>query len=269
MHGFPYDVHTYAEVAPILAAAGCRVIVPYLRGYGGTQFIDSTTLRSGEQAALGADLLALMDALGVQGAALAGYDWGGRAACVVAALWPERCRALVSFNSYNIQNIATALKPDSPSNEHRLWYQYYFHSERGRAGLSADRRGLIELLWRLWSPTWKFDSETFLRSAPAFDNRDFVDVVIHSYRHRFGLVAGDPAYAGIEERLAQSPSISVPTITFDGADDGVRSPSSASAQAHRFSGTREHRIVPGVGHNMPQEVPSVFAQAILELMDRQ
>ncbi len=269
MHGFPYDVHTYAEVAPILAAAGYRVIVPYLRGYGGTQFIDSTTLRSGEQAALGADLLALMDALGVQEAALAGYDWGGRAACVVAALWPERCRALVSFNSYNIQNIATALKPDSPSNEHRLWYQYYFHSERGRAGLSADRRGLIELLWRLWSPTWKFDSETFLRSAPAFDNPDFVDVVIHSYRHRFGLVAGDPAYAGIEERLAQSPSISVPTITFDGADDGVRSPSSASAQAHRFSGTREHRIVPGVGHNMPQEVPSVFAQAILELMDRQ
>lgn len=268
MHGFPYDVHTYAEVAPILAAAGCRVIVPYLRGYGGTYFIDSNTLRSGEQAALGADLLALMDALGVQDAVLAGYDWGGRAACVVAALWPERCRALVSFNSYNIQNIATALKPDSPSNEHRLWYQYYFHSERGRAGLTADRRGLIELLWRLWSPTWKFDSETFLRSAPAFDNPDFVDVVIHSYRHRFGLVPGDPAYAGMEARLAQSPTITVPTITFDGADDGVRSPSSASAQAHRFSGAREHRVVPGVGHNMPQEVPSVFAQAILELMDR-
>ena len=267
MHGFPYDVHTYAEVAPILAAAGCRVIVPYLRGYGGTQFIESTTIRSGEQAALGADLLALMDALGVQDAVLAGYDWGGRAACVVAALWPERCRALVSFNSYNIQNIATALKPDSPSNEHRLWYQYYFHSERGRAGLTADRRGLIELLWRLWSPTWKFDSETFLRSAPAFDNPDFVDVVIHSYRHRFGLVPGDPAYAGIEARLAQSPTINVPTITFDGADDGVRTPSSASAQAHRFSGAREHRVVPGVGHNMPQEVPSVFAQAILELMD--
>ena len=268
MHGFPYDVHTYAEVAPILAAAGCRVIVPYLRGYGGTRFIDATTLRSGEQAALGADLLALMDALGVQDAVLAGYDWGGRAACVVAALWPERCRALVSFNSYNIQNIATALKPDSPANEHRLWYQYYFHSERGRAGLIADRRGIIELLWRLWSPTWKFDSETFLRSAPAFDNPDFVDVVIHSYRHRFGLVPGDPAYAGMEALLAQSPTINVPTITFDGADDGVRSPSSASAQAHRFSGAREHRVVPGVGHNMPQEVPSVFAQAILELLDR-
>lgn len=268
MHGFPYDVHTYAEVAPILAAVGCRVIVPYLRGYGGTRFIDASTLRSGEQAALGADLLALMDALGVHDAVLAGYDWGGRAACVVAALWPGRCRALVSFNSYNIQNIATALKPDSPSNEHRLWYQYYFHSERGRAGLTADRRSLIELLWRLWSPTWKFDSETFLRSAPAFDNPDFVDVVIHSYRHRFGLVPGDPAYAELEARLAQSPTIDVPTITFDGADDGVRSPSSASAHAHRFSGLREHRVVPGVGHNMPQEVPSVFAQAILEVMDK-
>ena len=268
MHGFPYDVHTYAEVAPILASAGCRVIVPYLRGYGPTRFVDPNTLRSGEQAALGADLLALMDALQVPSAVLAGYDWGGRAACVVAALWPERCQALVSFNSYNIQNIATALKPDTPSNEHRLWYQYYFHSERGRAGLANDRRGLIELLWRLWSPTWNFDASTFLRSAPAFDNPDFVDVVIHSYRHRFGLVAGDPAYAAIEARLAESPVITVPTITFDGGDDGVRSPSSPAAHAQRFSGKREHRVVPGVGHNMPQEVPSVFANAILELMER-
>lgn len=266
MHGFPYDVHTYAEVAPILAAAGCRVIVPYLRGYGATRFLDSNTPRSGEQAALGADLLALMDALNVPSAVLAGYDWGGRAACVVAALWPERCRALVSFNSYNIQNIATAMQPDTASNEHRLWYQYYFHSERGRAGLTQDRRGLIELLWRLWSPTWRFDRETFLRSAPAFDNPDFVDVVIHSYRHRFGLVEGDPAYAAIEAKLAQSPVISVPTITFDGADDGVRTPSSAQAHAKRFSGKRDHRVVPGVGHNMPQEVPEVFAAAILELM---
>ena len=199
-------------------------------------------------------------------AVLAGYDWGGRAACVVAALWPERCQALVSFNSYNIQNIATALKPDTPSNEHRLWYQYYFHSERGRAGLANDRRGLIELMWRLWSPTWSFDASTFLRTAPAFDNPDFVDVVIHSYRHRFGLVAGDPAYAAIEARLAESPVITVPTITFDGGDDGVRSPSSPAAHAQRFSGKREHRVVPGVGHNMPQEVPNVFANAILELM---
>ena len=268
MHGFPYDVHAYAEVAPILASAGARVIVPYLRGYGPTRFVDAQTPRSGEQAALGADLLALMDALGVEKAVLAGYDWGGRAACVVAALWPERCRALVSFNSYNIQNIANALKPDLPSNEHRLWYQYYFHSERGRAGLSTNRRGLIELLWKLWSPTWRFGSETFLRSAPAFDNPDFVDVVIHSYRHRFGLVPGDPAYASIEARLALSPPITVPTITFDGADDGVRSPSEPQSHAKMFSGEREHRVVPGVGHNMPQEVPDVFANAILELLKR-
>ena len=266
MHGFPYDIHAYVEVAPILAAAGCRVIVPYLRGFGPTRFLDSSTPRSGEQAALGADLLALMDALKIPSAVLAGYDWGGRAACVVAALWPERCRALVSFNSYNIQNIATALQPDSAANEHRLWYQYYFHSERGRAGLAQDRRGLIELLWRLWSPTWRFDRDTFLRSAPAFDNPDFVDVVIHSYRHRFGLVEGDPAYAAIEARLAQSPVITVPTITFDGADDGVRTPSSPQVHAKRFTLRRDHRVVPGVGHNMPQEVPEVFAAAILELM---
>ena len=265
MHGFPYDIHTYAEVAPILANAGCRVIVPYLRGYGPTRFLSADTPRSGEQAALGADLLALMDALEIPRALLAGYDWGGRAACVVAALWPERCAGLVSFNSYNIQNIARAMEPDSPDNEHRLWYQYYFHSERGRAGLQQDRRGVTRLLWKLWSPTWTFDDATFERSAAAFDNPDFVDVVIQSYRHRFGLVAGDPAYAGIEKRLAAQPPISVPCITFDGEDDGVRPPADAAAHAHRFTGPRSHRIVPGVGHNMPQEVPDVFARAVLEL----
>ena len=265
MHGFPYDIHAYAEVAPILAAAGCRVIVPSLRGFGATRFLSDATPRSGEQAALGADLLALMDALGIPRAVLAGYDWGGRAACVVAALWPERCAGLVSFNSYNIQNIATGMEPDTPQNEHRLWYQYYFHSERGRAGLAKDRRAFTRLLWRLWSPTWTFDDASFDRSAAAFDNPDFVDVVIQSYRHRFGLVAGDPAYAGIEGRLAAQPAISVPTITFDGADDGVRPPASAAAQAHRFTGPRSHRVVPGVGHNMPQEVPRVFADAVLEL----
>jgi len=266
MHGFPYDIQTYAEVAPALASAGCRVIVPYLRGYGTTQFLDAHTLRSGEQAALGADLLALMDALKIPSAHLAGYDWGGRAACVVAALWPERCKSLVSFNSYNIQQIAKALVPDTPENEHRLWYQYYFHSERGRAGLQQDRQALIRLLWRLWSPTWGFDDSTFARSAPSFDNIDFVDVVIHSYRHRYGLVDGDPAYAEIERRLAQQPTIAVPSITFDGADDGVRLPSTPDAQAHRFTGSRSHRVVPGVGHNMPQENPAIFAQAILELI---
>ena len=266
MHGFPYDIHSYAEVAPLLAAQGCRVYVPYLRGYGATRFLSDATLRSGEQAALGADLLALMDALAIPRAVLAGYDWGGRAACVVAALWPERCAGLVSLNSYNIQNIQAAMVPDSPENERSLWYQYYFHSERGRAGLAADRRGICGLLWKLWSPTWNFDATTFERSAAAFDNPDFVEVVIHSYRHRFGLVAGDPALTDIERRLAVQPPITVPSITFDGADDGVRPPASAAQHAHQFTGPRSHRIVPGVGHNLPQEVPQVFADAVLELV---
>ncbi len=266
MRGFPYDVHAYAEVAPRLATAGCRVIVPYLRGFGPTRFLDPSIPRSGEQAALGADLLALMDALAVPRALLAGYDWGGRAACVVAALWPERCSGLLSFNSYNIQDIARAMQPDLPRNEHSLWYQYYFHSERGRRGLAQDRRGVCRLLWELWSPTWRFDEATFEHSAAALDNPDFVDVVIHSYRHRFGLVDGDPALAHIEQRLAQQPPITVPAITFDGADDGVRPPAPASQHAARFTGPRSHRLVPGVGHNMPQEVPATFADAVLELL---
>ncbi|KQU88054.1 alpha/beta hydrolase [Variovorax sp. Root318D1] len=266
MHGFPYDIHTYADVAPMLAQQGCRVIVPYLRGYGATRFLSDATPRSGEQAALGADLLALLDALAIPRAVLAGYDWGGRAACVVATLWPERCAGLVSLNSYNIQDIAKAMEPDTPANEHSLWYQYYFHSERGRAGLAKDRKALTRLLWQLWSPTWKFDDATFHRSAAAFDHPDFVDVVIHSYRHRFGLVAGDPAYGYIERRLAAQPAIAVPSITFDGIDDGVRPPADASAHAHRFSGPRSHRLVPGVGHNLPQEAPRIFADAVLELV---
>jgi pimeloyl-ACP methyl ester carboxylesterase len=250
----------------MLADAGCRVIVPYMRGYGGTRFLSEATPRSGEQAAFGADLLALLDALKIDRAVLAGYDWGGRAACVVAALWPERCAGLVSLNSYNIQNIAKSMEPDTPDNEHSLWYQYYFHSERGRAGLQKDRKALTKLLWKLWSPTWKFDDATFERSAAAFDHPDFVDVVIHSYRHRFGLVPGDPAYADIERRLAAQPVIGVPAITFDGIDDGVRPPAEASAHAHRFGGPRSHRLVPGTGHNMPQEAPRIFADAVLELV---
>jgi pimeloyl-ACP methyl ester carboxylesterase len=207
-----------------------------------------------------------MDALAVPQAVLAGYDWGGRAACVVAALWPERCSGLVSFNSYNIQNIARAMLPDAPENEHMLWYQYYFHSERGRAGLEKDRCAVTRLLWKLWSPTWNFSDETFEQSAAAFDNPDFVDVVIQSYRHRFTLAAGDPAYLDIEARLAAQPPISVPVITFDGADDGVRAPSQPGSHAASFTGPRSHRVVPGVGHNMPQEVPAVFAAAVLELV---
>ena len=266
MHGFPYDIHAYADVLPRLVAQGCRVIVPYLRGFGPTRFLSADTPRSGEQAALGADLLALMDALAIPRAVLAGYDWGGRGACVVAALWPARCSGLVSFNSYNIQAIARAMEPDTPENERSLWYQYYFHSERGRAGLAHDRRGICRLLWRTWSPTWAFDDATFDRSAAAFDNPDFVDVVIQSYRHRFGLVPGDPALAGIEARLALQPAITVPTLTFDGGDDGVRPPASAAQHAHRFTGPRVHAVVPGVGHNMPQEVPVVFADAVLRLV---
>jgi pimeloyl-ACP methyl ester carboxylesterase len=266
MHGFPYDIHAYAEVAPLLAAQGCRVYVPYLRGYGATRFLSDATPRSGEQAALGADLLALMDALAVPRAVLAGYDWGGRAACVVAALWPERCAGLVSLNSYNIQNIAKAMVPDTPENERSLWYQYYFHSERGRAGLAANRRALCRLLWKLWSPTWAFDEAAFERSAAALDHPDFVEVVIHSYRHRFGLVAGDPALADIEQRLAAQPPITVPSITFDGIDDGVRPPATAAQHAHLFTGRRSHRIVPGAGHNLPQEKPQLFADAVLELV---
>ncbi len=266
MHGFPYDIHAYAEVLPRLVAQGCRVVVPCLRGFGSTRFLSGHTPRSGEQAALGADLLALMDALAIPRAVLAGYDWGGRAACVVAALWPERCSGLLSFNSYNIQHIARAMAPDTPENEQRLWYQYYLHSERGRAGLAQDRRGLCHLLWRTWSPTWRFDAASFERSAAAFDNPDFVDVVVHSYRHRFGLVPGDPALAGIEARLALQPAISVPTLSFDGADDGVRPPAPAAQHARRFTGPREHAVLPGVGHNMPQEVPALFADAVLRLV---
>ena len=266
MHGFPYDIHAYAEVAPLLAQAGCRVVVPYLRGFGPTRFLRRDTPRSGEQAALGADLLALMDALQVPRAVLAGYDLGGRAACVVAALWPQRCAGLVSYNNYNIHDIARAMEPEAPEQERRYWYQYYFHCERGRAGLAKDRRALTRLLWQLWSPTWKFDDATFERSAAAFDNEDFVEVVIHSYRQRYGLAPGDPAYAEIERRLAAQPVIAVPTITFDGADDGVRAPAPAAAHARFFGGPRSHRIVPGVGHNMPQEAPRLFADAVLELV---
>ncbi len=266
MHGFPYDIQAYAEVAPLLAGRGCRVIVPWLRGFGATRFRSPETPRSGQQAALGLDLLALLDALAIPRAVLAGYDWGGRAACVVAALWPERCAGLLSFNSYNIQDIARAMVPDKPENELSLWYQYYFHSERGRRGLAQDRRTLCRLLWRLWSPSWAFDAADFERSAPAFDNPDFVEVVIHSYRHRFGLVPGDPALAAIEQRLAAQPVITVPTLSFDGADDGVRPPADAAQHGHQFSGARRHAVIPGVGHNLPQERPQRFADAVLELV---
>lgn len=264
LHGFPYDIHAYDEVAPILAAAGARVIIPYLRGYGPTQFLSADTPRSGQQAALGADLLALLDVLQIPSAYLAGYDWGGRAACIVAALWPERVRGLVSYNSYNIQNLANPLEPAAPEDEYGIWYQYYFHSERGRAGLVKDRSAFCRLLWRLWSPSWQFDETSFAQTAKAFDNPDFLDVVIHSYRHRFGLVPGDPAYESIEQKLLAQPAITVPSVTLDGASDGIRPAGTASHAVH-FTGRHEHRVIADAGHNLPQENPRAFADAILTI----
>ncbi len=266
LHGFPYDIHSYVDVAPQLAAHGCRVIVPYLRGYGPTRFRDAKTPRSGEQAAIGADLIALMDALAVKRAIFAGYDWGGRAACIGAALWPERCAGLVSVNGYLIQDIARAMVPAKPEREVPLWYQYYFQLERGRAGLAANRRGIARILWRQWSPNWHFDEACFERAALAHDNPDYVDVVIHSYRHRFGLAGGDPQYADIQRRLASQPVITVPAITLDGDGDGVAMATDGTAQAAKFSGTRRHHVIPRAGHNLPQEEPEAFAAAVMELI---
>jgi pimeloyl-ACP methyl ester carboxylesterase len=265
LHGFPYDIHAYEDVAPRLISQGARVITPFLRGYGPTRFLASATLRSGQQAALGADLLALLDALQIEQAVLGGYDWGGRAACIVAALYPSRARGLVSVNGYNIQNIAIAMRPASPEEEHRLWYQYYLHGERGRAGLAENRRAFCRLLWSLWSPNWRFDDDTYARSAAAFDNPDFVDVVVHSYRHRFGLVGGDPQFDDMERRLSSMPSITVPTITLDGDADGVTPLHRSQADLRRFTGRHESRVVPNAGHNLPQEAPEAFAAAVLDI----
>ena len=265
-HGFPYDIHSYVDVAPIVAAQGCRVIVPYLRGYGPTRFLDASTPRSGEQAAIGADLMALMDALSIPRAVFAGYDWGGRAACVGAALWPERCAGLVSVNSYLIQDIANALKPAKAEREVPYWYQWYFQIERGRAGLAADRRSITRILWQQWSPNWKFDEACLERTSIAHDNPDYVDIVIHSYRHRYGLVDGDPRYADIQRKLAALPPITVPAITLDGEGDGVAPATDGKASSARFTGGRVHRRIPRAGHNLPQEEPEAFAAAVMELI---
>lgn len=267
LHGFPYDVHAYDEVAARLAAAGCRCIVPWLRGYGDTRFISPATPRSGEQAALGADLLALLDALNVQQAVLAGYDWGGRAACVVAALLPERVAGLVSCKpGYNIQDITQAGRPLAPEVEQRLWYQYYLHGDRGYAGLEANRDAFCRLLWQLWSPTWRFTDQQFEATAQAFHNPDFVEVVTHSYRHRFGLVEGDPQYAPIEQQLAQQPTITAPTVILTGTRDGVTAPQDERQALGRFNGPVRRLMLEGVGHNVPQEAPVQFAQAVLSLI---
>jgi pimeloyl-ACP methyl ester carboxylesterase len=266
MHGFPYDPRAFDDVVPPLAAAGYRAIVPYLRGYGQTRFLEADTPRSGQQAALGRDLIELMDALGLPSAVLAGFDWGGRAACVAAALWPERVVGLVSANGYNIQDIAGSVVPASPQQEHRLWYQYYFHTERGRAGLQTNRRELCKLLWQLWSPNWKFDDATYARTADSFDNPDFVDVVIHSYRHRFGYAPGDPAYDIFERQLAERPPITVPTIVLHGEGDGIARSANSASQSRFFTGPYQHRLIPVIGHDVPQEAPKETAAALLELL---
>ena len=266
LHGFPYDVRAYEEVAPRLAEFGCRVIVPYLRGYGPTRFLSPDTPRSGEQAVLGNDLLTLLDALEIEAAVLGGYDWGGRAACIVAALWPERVKGLVSCNGYNIQNIATSSRPAAPELEYKFWYQYYFHSERGRAGLDANRHPYCKLLWRLWSPNWDFGDAAYDRTAKSFENPDFVDVVIHSYRHRHALAPGDPAVADIEARLATRILISVPTVAMDGGGDGVVGENGCVGHERFFTGPYRRQVIPSVGHNLPQEAPAEFSKAILSLV---
>lgn len=266
LHGFPYDPRAFDEVTPALAAAGYRVVVPYLRGYGATRILSPSTMRSGQQAAIGRDVVDLMDALAIPKALLVGFDWGGRAACVTAALWPERVRGLVSCNGYTIQDIAAAAKPAAPEQENRMWYQYYFHTERGRAGLQANRHDLCKLLWKLWSPNWKFDDATYDRTAASFDNPDFVDVVIHSYRHRFGYAAGDPAYTTIEAALAKQPRITVPAIVLQGGGDGVNGAATSDAQARFFTGRYDRRVIPLVGHDVPQEAPAETARAALDLL---
>ena len=267
LHGWPYDPRCYDAVVPLLTQARCRVIVPYLRGFGPTRFLSADTPRSGQQAALGNDLRELMDALQIPRALLAGYDWGGRAACVVAALWPERAIGLITGNAYNIQDIANANKPQAPEQEARFWYQYYFHTERGRAGLEQNRRALCRLLWRLWSPHWDFDEATFEKSAASFDNPDFVAVTIQSYRHRYGSAPGDPALDEIERRLAAQPKITVPAIALQGEADGVLGPELSQGHARQFTGRYERRVLPRIGHNPPQEAPGAFADAVLALLN--
>jgi len=265
LHGWPYDIHSFAEVAPILAAHGHRVIVPHLRGYGTTRFQSDATLRNGEQAALAVDAIALMDTLAIDRAIVAGFDWGARTADIVAALWPDRCRGLVSVSGYLIGSQAAGSLPLPPAAELQWWYQYYFATERGRAGYESNRREFARLIWRTASPQWDFDDATFDRSAPSFDNPDHVPIVIHNYRWRLGLAEGEAEYSDLERRLAEAPAIGVPTITLEGDANGAPHPE-PSAYAAKFSGPYEHRTIEGgIGHNLPQEAPDEFARAVLEV----
>ena len=265
LHGWPYDIHSFAGVTPVLAAAGYRVIVPFVCGYGTTRFLSDDAPRNGQQAALAADAIALMDALGIEKAILAGFDWGARSANVVAALWPDRCKALVSVSGYLIGSQAAGAAPLPPAAEHAWWYQYYFATERGRAGYGKYRRDFSKLIWQLASPKWAFDDATFARSAGAFDNPDHVAIVIHNYRWRLALAEGEAQYDDLERRLAALPAIAVPAITLEGDANGAPHPD-PSAYAGKFSGKYAHRTIEGgVGHNLPQEAPQAFVQAITDV----
>jgi pimeloyl-ACP methyl ester carboxylesterase len=265
LHGWPYDIHSFVDVAPRLAQAGYRVIVPSLRGYGTTRFLSSTTPRNGQQSVIAVDILALMDALRIEQAILGGFDWGARAADIIAALFPERCKALVSVSGYLIGSQQAGQVPLPPQAELQWWYQYYFATERGQAGYERYRRDFAKLIWQLASPKWHFDEATFQRSAAAFDNPDHVSIVIHNYRWRLGLAAGEPQYDELEQRLAKGPAITVPAITLEGDANGAPHPE-ASAYAGKFSGKYAHRVIEGgVGHNLPQEAPLDFAQAIIDV----
>jgi pimeloyl-ACP methyl ester carboxylesterase len=265
LHGWPYDIHSFVEVTPLLAAAGYRVVVPYLRGYGTTRFLSSGTLRNGEPAALAHDAIDLMDALKIQKPIIAGFDWGGRSADIVAALWPERCKALVSVSGYLIGSQEAGKVPLPPKAEYQWWYQFYFATDRGAKGYDKYRRDFAKLIWQLASPKWNFDEATFDRSGAAFDNPDHVAIVIHNYRWRLGLAEGEAKYEETEKRLAASPNITVPTITLEGDANGAPHPE-PEAYAKKFTGRHEHRtITGGIGHNLPQEAPQAFVQAIRDV----
>jgi pimeloyl-ACP methyl ester carboxylesterase len=265
LHGWPYDIHSYVDVAPLLTAAGYRVIVPYLRGYGTTRFLSTDTPRNGQQSVVAVDVIALMDALKIERATIAGFDWGARTANIVAALWPERCKAMVSVSGYLIGNQEAGKMPLPPKAELQWWYQYYFATERGRAGYDKYRHDFAKLIWQLASPKWGFDDAAFDRSAASLDNPDHVAIVIHNYRWRLGLAEGEPEYDELEKRLAAAPAIAAPTITLEGDANGAPHPE-ASAYGKKFSGKYSHRIITGgVGHNLPQEAPQAFAEAVVDV----
>ncbi len=265
LHGWPYDIHSFVDVTPRLVSAGYRVIVPYLRGYGTTRFLSNDTFRNGQPAAVAMDAVELLNALGIQRATIAGFDWGARSADIIAAVWPERCKGLVSVSGYLIGSQAGGRTPLSPAAEYQWWYQFYFATDRGRAGYDANRREFAKLIWQLASPKWKFDEAVFERSAAAFENPDHVDIVMHNYRWRMGIAEGEAKYDDLERRLAAAPLIAVPTITLEGDANGAPYPPPAT-YANKFSGKYAHRtITGGIGHNLPQEAPAAFAQAILDV----